>query len=91
MMADIPADLNQEIKRVIVEALNLDTPPEEIQDDAPLFGEGLGLDSIDALEIAMALEKRFAIKVQPDKETKRFFFSIATLADLVRQRLAGTI
>ncbi len=90
-MADIPADLNQEIKRVIVEALNLDTPPEEIQDDAPLFGEGLGLDSIDALEIAMALEKRFAIKVQPDKETKRFFFSIATLADLVRQRLAGTI
>jgi acyl carrier protein len=88
-MADIPADLNGEIKRVIVEALNLDTPPEDILDDAPLFGEGLGLDSIDALEIAMVLEKRFAIKVQPDKETKKYFFSIATLADLVRQRLAG--
>jgi len=90
-MADIPADLTGEIKRVIVEALNLDTPPGEIQDDAPLFGEGLGLDSIDALEIAMALEKRFAIKVQPDKETKKYFFSIATLADLVQKRLAGTI
>lgn len=88
-MAEIPADLNSEIKRVIVDALNLDTPASEIQDDAALFGEGLGLDSIDALEIAMALEKRFAIKVQPDKETKKYFFSIATLADLVRQRLAG--
>lgn len=88
-MADVPADLNGEIKRVIVEALNLDTAPGDIQDDAPLFGEGLGLDSIDALEIAMALEKRFAIKVQPDKETKKYFFSIATLADLVRQRLAA--
>jgi acyl carrier protein len=88
-MADVPADLNGEIKRVIVEALNLDTPPADIQDDAALFGEGLGLDSIDALEIAMALEKRFAIKVQPDKETKKYFFSIATLADLVRQRLAA--
>ncbi len=90
-MADIPADLNGEIKRVIVEALNLDTPADQIGDDAPLFGDGLGLDSIDALEIAMAVEKRFGIKVQPDKETKKYFFSIATLADLVRQRLAGTI
>jgi acyl carrier protein len=90
-MADIPADLNGEIKRVIVEALNLDTSADQIQDDAPLFGDGLGLDSIDALEIAMAIEKRFAIKVQPDKETKKYFFSIATLADLVRQRLAGTV
>jgi acyl carrier protein len=90
-MADIPADLNGEIKRVIVEALNLDTSADQIQDDAPLFGDGLGLDSIDALEIAMAIEKRFGIKVQPDKETKKYFFSIATLADLVRQRLAGTV
>jgi acyl carrier protein len=81
-------DLQHEIKTILIEALNLeDVTPDTIDAEAPLFGEGLGLDSIDALEIAMALEKRFQIKVQPDKETKQFFFSIRTLADLVRSRL----
>ena len=83
-------ELNDELKRILIEALNLDdVTPETIEDDAPLFGEGLGLDSIDALEIAMAIEKRFGIKVQPDKETKKYFFSIQTLADLVQERQAG--
>ncbi|HOI09467.1 MAG TPA: phosphopantetheine-binding protein [Myxococcota bacterium] len=86
----VDRELNDELKRIIIDALNLDgVTPETIADDAPLFGEGLGLDSIDALEIAMAIEKRFRIKVQPDKETKRYFYSIQTLADLVRERQAG--
>lgn len=86
----VDRELNDELKRILIDALNLDgVTPETIADDAPLFGEGLGLDSIDALEIAMAIEKRFRIKVQPDKETKRYFYSIQTLADLVRERQAG--
>lgn len=84
-------ELQNEIKKVIVDALNLEVAPDDIVADAPLFGEaeGLGLDSIDALEIAMALERRFKIKVQPDKETKKYFQSVATLAELIEQRLAG--
>lgn len=86
----VDRELNDELKRILIDALNLDgVTPETIEDDAPLFGEGLGLDSIDALEIAMAIEKRFQIKVQPDKETKKYFYSIQTLADLVRERRAG--
>lgn len=86
----VDRELNDELKRILIDALNLDgVTPETIEDDAPLFGEGLGLDSIDALEIAMAIEKRFGIKVQPDKETKKYFFSIQTLADLVQERQAG--
>lgn len=86
----VDRELNNELKRILIEALNLDgVMPETIEDDAPLFGEGLGLDSIDALEIAMAIEKRFQIKVQPDKETKKYFYSIQTLADLVQERQAG--
>lgn len=86
----VDRELNNELKRILIEALNLDgVTLETIEDDAPLFGEGLGLDSIDALEIAMAIEKRFQIKVQPDKETKKYFYSIQTLADLVQERQAG--
>lgn len=88
-MAQIPEDLASEVKKVIVECLNLEVRPEDIEDGAPLFGEGLGLDSIDALEIALGIEKRFGIKVQPDKETKKYFFSVATLVDLIRERLQG--
>ncbi len=86
----VDRELNDELKRILIDALNLDgVTPETIEDDAPLFGEGLGLDSIDALEIAMAIEKRFQIKVQPDKETKKYFYSIQTLADLIQERRAG--
>jgi acyl carrier protein len=81
-------DLPAQIKALIIEALNLEgVTPESIETDAPLFGEGLGLDSIDALEIALALEKRFGIQVKPDKETKKLFFSVGTLAALVKERL----
>ena len=56
--------LKQQLKTQIIEALNLeDLTPADIQDDAPLFGEGLGLDSIDALELIMLLEKNYGIKI----------------------------
>jgi len=83
------SNLRQEIKELIIESLGLDdVTPEEIEDDGPLFGDGLGLDSIDALELAVALEKRFNVKVPPDQDTKKLFYSVATLAELIRSRLA---
>mgnify|MGYP001154396887 CR=1 FL=1 len=75
----------QEIKAMIIEVLELeDIQPEEIDADAPLFGEGLGLDSIDALEIGLALQKRYGIKLDAeDESTREHFASIKNLVALV--------
>jgi acyl carrier protein len=63
-----------------------DVKPAEIESSAPLFVEGLGLDSIDALELAMAIEKRFGVKFQPDDERNRqIFASVQSLAQYVAQ------
>lgn len=77
--------LEQEIKQLIISALNLeDVRPEDIDDTAPLFGEGLGLDSIDALELGLALQKRWGISLSADSEaTRRHFASVRALAELV--------
>jgi acyl carrier protein len=73
-----------ELKEKIIEALNLEEmTPEEIEDDAPLFGEGLGLDSIDALELIVLLEKNYGIKLANPAEGKAIFKSVATIADYV--------
>ena len=74
--------LRTDVKRMIVEALMLeDVNPEEIVDDAPLFGEGLGLDSIDALELAIAIDKRYGVKIEAeDERNKAIFRSVASLA-----------
>ena len=73
-----------ELKEKIIEALNLEEmTPEEIEDDAPLFGEGLGLDSIDALELIVLLEKNYGIKLAHPAEGKAIFKSVATIADYV--------
>jgi acyl carrier protein len=79
--------LEAEIKELIVEALALtDVTPADIGTDDPLFGEGLGLDSIDALELAMALTERYGVEIQADnEENRRIFTSVRTLADHVRQ------
>lgn len=83
-------DLHQELKRFIIEAMNLeDTTPNDIDVDAPLFGdEGLGLDSIDALELVLGLKKKYGIVIEAgDEKTRPMLRSIATLAELVtRQR-----
>lgn len=73
------------IKEIIVSSLDLeDVSPAEIETDAPLFGEGLGLDSIDALELGMAIKKEFGITFSKDPaENKKVFHSVKTLAEFV--------
>lgn len=73
-----------ELKELIIKALKLeDMTPDDIDNEAPLFGEGLGLDSIDALELVVALEKTFGIKI-PDEDVGRDAFgSVSVLADYV--------
>lgn len=80
-------ELEAELKGLIVEALALeDIAPDEIETGAPLFVEGLGLDSIDALELAMALEERFGVKIGEDPEVnQRIFASVASLAAFVEE------
>jgi acyl carrier protein len=88
--------LRQEIKQLIIEALNLeDLKAEDIGDDLPLFGDGLGLDSIDALELGVALRKRYQLQLEAsDARVKDFFRSVRTLAELVnsqrQDRLSAT-
>ena len=79
--------LEAEIKALIVESLMLeDLTPEEITSEAPLFVEGLGLDSIDALEIAMALEQRYGVAVGEDAEkNQEIFASVRSLANFVSE------
>jgi acyl carrier protein len=87
-----PADLETEIKQLIIEALMLeDMTVSDIDSEAPLFIEGLGLDSIDALELAMALQERFGVQIQDDPdENREIFASVKSLASFVSQgRVAG--
>jgi acyl carrier protein len=78
-------ELEREIKGLIVESLKLEgVTPESIESAAPLFGEGLGLDSIDALELAMALRKRFGVKFEASNAANREVFgSVRSLAAFV--------
>lgn len=76
--------LKQELKEKIIEALNLEEiTPEEINSSEPLFGEGLGLDSIDALEIILILEKSYGIRLENPAAAKEIFYSIDTLSDYI--------
>ncbi len=69
-------DLNLEVKKVIIESLDLeDITPEDIVDSEPLFGAGLGLDSIDALELGIALKKKFGVKFSAESEDNRKHFA----------------
>ena len=73
-----------ELKSKIIEALKLqDITPEQIDDDAPLFGLGLGLDSIDALELVVLLEKDYGIVIKDIEEGRPAFRSVRTLADFI--------
>lgn len=72
------------LKEEIIEVLNLeDITPEDIDNDAPLFGEGLGLDSIDALELIVLIEKNYGIKLKDPAEGKEIFKSISVMADYI--------
>lgn len=73
-----------QLKNQIIEALNLeDLTPADIDENAPLFGEGLGLDSIDALELIVLLERGYGIKLTNPAEGKKIFKSVASIADYV--------
>lgn len=84
-------ELEVQIKQLIIDSLELeDISLDDIADEEPLFGEGLGLDSIDALEIGMALKKQFNLQMSKDKEeNKKHFKSVKTIADFIRMQQNG--
>ena len=85
-----PPDLRQEIKQLIVEALQLeDVDPASISDTDALFGGGLNLDSIDALELATAIARKSDVAVSQDQETRDAFRSVQHLVEFVEQRRAA--
>jgi len=84
-------DLNHDIKQLIIDALGLeDISAQDIGDEQTLFGEGLGLDSVDALELGLAIQKRYGIKIDADaKDTRNHFTSVASLAAFVTAKQAA--
>jgi acyl carrier protein len=80
--ADI--DLQREIAALFVQALNLDMAPLDIDPDAPLYGEGLGLDSIDILEVALIVSKKYGVQLRADsQENHKIFRSLKSLAEYI--------
>jgi acyl carrier protein len=79
------------VKQLIVESLMLeDIKPDDIDTEAPLFVEGLGLDSIDALELAMVLHEEFGVRTtQGDERNRERFYSVKSLAEFIRSEQAG--
>jgi acyl carrier protein len=87
--AEMTNDLRRKLKELLIERLKFeDMTPDDIPDEEPLFAGGLGLDSIDALEIVVMLESEFGIKVKNESSARESFRSIASLASFVEQRLA---
>jgi acyl carrier protein len=84
------SDVRQQLKELIVADLNLEgKSPSDIDDAAPLFGEGLGLDSLDALQLAMSVEEKFGVTIPEGPEARPIFASVNALADhIVRERAA---
>lgn len=82
-------DLRRKLKELLIERLKFeDMTADDIADEEPLFAGGLGLDSIDALEIVVMLESEFGVKVKNESSAREYFRSIATLAELVERKLA---
>ena len=80
-------DEERELAELIVTALNLETPAVEIVPEEPLYGEGLGLDSIDILEIALAVSKRYGVQIRSDdSENEQIFASLRSLNEHVQQQ-----
>jgi len=78
------AALSNEIKDIIIRELKLEgKTPAEIDETQPLFGEGLGLDSLDALQLAMAIEEQYQVKIPDGGEERRIFASVASIAEFI--------
>jgi acyl carrier protein len=81
--------LARRLKTIIVESLNLEgTSPDSIDDREPLFGDGLGLDSVDALELVVALEKEYGIRIRSDEIDPAAFANVDSLSRFVAERCA---
>lgn len=85
------ADVRRELKGLMISDLNLEgKSPEDIDDSGPLFGDGLGLDSLDALQLAMSIEERFGVRIPEGAEARPIFASVNALVDhIVRTRPAA--
>ena len=82
--------IKEKLKKILLEELNLeDMTAEEIEDNTPLFGEGLGLDSLDAVELVVLIQKHFGIEIQDMEEGREAFESVETLAGFIDERLQG--
>ena len=85
-----PTELKTQIKHLLVENLMLQSKPEEIADDLPLFGpSSLGLDSVDALQIVVALDKNYGLKIPDPEAAKKVLQSVNTIVAALEQRLSG--
>ena len=82
-------NIEQELKVLIIDTLNLeDIAPEDIISEDPLFNDGLGLDSIDALELGLAIKSKYGITLsQESEEVRKSFYSVKTLSDFIKQNL----
>jgi acyl carrier protein len=82
-MSGAPDTLKEEVKRAIVESLRLPMTAGEIENGMSLFAEGLGLDSIDVLELVLEMERRFGVSITDDETGKRVLRSVDTIADFI--------
>jgi acyl carrier protein len=81
-----PKDVRKQLKELMISELNLEgKTPADIEDAAPLFGEGLGLDSLDALQLAMSVEERFGVRIPEGEEARSIFRSVDALVDHIVQ------
>ncbi len=79
-----PLDVRQKLKELMISELNLEgKSPSDIDDEGPLFGEGLGLDSLDALQLAMSIEEKFGVRVPEGDEARPIFASVSALSDYI--------
>lgn len=82
-------ELKEQLKRQIIQFLNLtDLTPADIKDDEPLFGDGLGLDSIDSLEMIVLLKKEYGIDIKDPREGRKVLVDVATIADYIQANSA---
>lgn len=85
-------ELKRKVKELLIERLKFeDMTPDDIGDDDPLFEGGLGLDSIDALEIVVMLESEFGLKVKNESSAREYFRSVSSLAQLIQERTAAEV